>query len=528
MSFPYTGYSAFTKNGAGSALFITNVQPQSDGSVYGKQYEPDTVPANKVLTGFSTDTPLIEVFVQVEGGGANYTPKVYIGETKITNLYQPAGADVRVFKGSADINASGLNSITARDNNSNSVSVTINIEEPPVVTECIFTEAAYPNGQTELKKNDTATIQVTADKAFNRIQIADYEAGTAKTVSVTEDLTATCSVDIADRGDSAVLRPVKVKVITSNESVSEYYDSSTAGDTEHVNKVMCNNLYPTMDYNSITYPTNQEALKGSESADIDIEIINFDTVAYSSPNNQLLIPDSAVYNRIKTVTRLAGDYNISAINYKITATRAANNSSVEINKVIFIANVAPTITVFSPSRLRSGGNDGTAAQNHTITISSNQNLIEAPSLFADIGVWQGANFSGSAQSWSRNLQIDDDESKGAGTFSSLSATGLAGIEQTTISSGGSYTVGGFVSRTLILDAFQNIVEMNVAVIDTAKLSSSWSVKDLTFKSIGTSAPVPNGYTISALDTNPINVIVLDTAATSSRSQPSNITIEEVQ
>jgi len=237
---------------------------------------------------------------------------------------------------------------------------------------------------------------------------------------------------------------------------------------------------------------------------------------------------------------LAGTYNISTDNFTVSANRAANDADSINSTVVWIAAVAPTLTVVNPaSRLRSGGNDGTSAQSHTITIQSNQRLQAAPTLVKDTGgTWLGTgfSFSAAATSFTRSLQVHDNDSKGTYNWGAISGTGLAGLTQTTNSGATQYVLGGFVVRTISVAAFGWQSNINVEVSDYNKLSSTgsgqnlaWSVKDLPTRSstIGdTTRPQANVWSASATFTNPTTINILDKAATDSASQASSFTIQE--
>ena len=246
------------------------------------------------------------------------------------------------------------------------------------------------------------------------------------------------------------------------------------------------------------------------------------------------VNDPENYNQEKTVTRSSGDYNVDTDNYKITATREANNATSEYNTVVFIAHVAPIINITivnDPARLRSGGNDGTTAQNYNIRIESDQRLVEGPSLDASIGEWQDFWSSSSNNTvWTRVIQIHDDMGKGDGEFTDLVATGLSGLQQNSINSGADYTVGGFVEREIPLAAFAHAALMNVAVSDYNKLEIEWEVVELPYKrDVGTTErPDVGAWSIDATGENPTTIIILDSAATDSSSQETIITIEEIE
>jgi hypothetical protein len=289
------------------------------------------------------------------------------------------------------------------------------------------------------------------------------------------------------------------------------------------NTVDLNNLYPTFSIGTITYPASQGALKDSETATVAVTIANTDTISFTSPNGDLSITNPSTIETPKTVTRIAGSYNIATTNFTGTATRAANAAVTAASAVVKIANVAATITVSTAAaRLRSGGNNGTSIQNHTITITGNQQLYAAPTMNADTG---GGTFTGSwsgaGTTWTRTLQVHDDDVKATYAWQALSARNLANIETTVITTGGSYVLGGFVQRTLTFGAFSQTTALNVAVVTYSKLTAG------TFTATGQAATrnavqgnhddLANQFTVDDLATNPTTIWWNDVTAAGTNS-----------
>jgi hypothetical protein len=403
-------------------------------------------------------------------------------------------------------------------------SVYVNYDPPPEILTLQFT-GGYPGAQTELKAGDTFQISGTTDKAIDGIDIADFgafdasfevESGTAFLVTGT----------IADRGTTLQALAAKVR---ARDAVSGAYGpykqtNDGGGTTDGVHLVNLNNLYPTVSWGSPSYPPTQQALKDSEQATVPITISNADTISFTSPNGHLSITNPTTIETPKTVTRIGGNYNISANNLRAEANRAANDADTVDLTVVNIAHTAASINVNEPAaRLRSGGNDGTSIQNHTISIVSDQQLISTPSLSEDTG---GGTFIGSwvggPTTYTRTLQVHDDDVKGVYTWQSLSATNLANKVTTVITGNATYELGGFVSRTITWDAFQTISRnVNVAIADFSKVQAGlWSAtNNQSIKYvIGTSPPKTDGYTSQqAVGNNPHNVIWLDTTAAGSNS-----------
>jgi len=509
----------------GGQIFITNVTAtNAEEHVAPIEYVPNTKPENKVLLSCSSDTTAITVHFEAEGGsGENFTPIVSIGDVscEIDSLEQISD---RYYRGSIDIAITGSGDVDVVSSTGQSTSVNVTLGTRPIVLS-VTQLGDLPGIQTELKENDVVSIEVTADMDFKYIEVAGFGAGKQQDpYLVTPATIANIPIYIAAHA-SLTQSPVKARVITEDGSTSKWF---TSGEI-----FPCNNQRPTFTDTGITYPEGQGALKIGEDAIVDITVEHFDTIEYSSLESQVIIPDPTTYAEIKTVAYANGDYNISTANYRIEATRTANDAPNTHNTVVKIANVKPQIDISVPAaRLRSGGENGTVIQSYSVSLTSNQYLIEAPSIVAtaDMGALIGA-MVGSGKSWSQSIQVSDSHTKGDGTFSGLTATNLAGMVQEDIRSGAEYVVGGFVSRDLPLAGFQTVVSMNVMVKTTGNLQAQWLntggtlLKSLVFQEPGTTDPSEGGYTIDGINLSDTDVILLDSAI-AGWSDPTIIRIEE--
>lgn len=373
----------------------------------------------------------------------------------------------------------------------------------------------YPSGQTELKAGDTFQVRGTLNLPAVGVEIADFGAAQAGTVSFTSATTFTVPVTIADRGNAPQFLTAKLRSTDSQGAHGAWVETA--------NVVTLNNLHPSVSFGAKTYPGSQLALKGSETAAVAVTLANADSVVFDSPNGDLSITAPTVIASSKTVTRIAGSYNVATNNLRATATRAANGAVTIGQDVVAIANVAPVVTVTPPaSRLRSGGNDGTVAQSHVITLGADQQLLSAPTLNAGVG---GGTFSGSwaggPSSWTRSLVVNDSDTKGSYAFSGLVATGLSGLVQNSISGSAAYVLGGFVARDLTFAAFEQSVAMGVAVSDYTKLQATeftaTGVTPVRNPVQGNTADLANTFTVLALNANPTTVFWCDVAAASTNS-----------
>jgi hypothetical protein len=289
-----------------------------------------------------------------------------------------------------------------------------------------------------------------------------------------------------------------------------------------------------MNQTSITYPAGQEAIKDSETVTVTSVCADFDTISYTSLTGELSIPNSSTYAANKSgVQRVSGGYNISSANYTITANRAANNATTTESTVVYIAHDAAQIVMTEPaSRLRTGGNDSTSPQDHVIILTANQRLIAAPTIAnppAGGGTWQGTGFSGGPEVWTRDLQCHDNDTVGTYSYGSLVATNLANRITTSYTGDSSYTIGGFVSRTITLAAFANEATFNAAVADYSKCTLVWEFKSLPNRRPfnTTTTPDPNSWCFAGtIGSLPTIARILDTAATGSSSNNTDVTVEE--
>lgn len=502
--------------GGGSGWILVSSVTVPGGTVTDQVWED--APANTILQSATVSDDEIEVQLR-----ASY-PTVMVGSTPATLALDVGGGfyegSVAVIIGSGDLTCT----VFTPDGVEGAVdTVTLTVDAPPNLTALSFTNG-YPGAQTELKAGDFFDIQMTADKLFDRVEVLDVEAGISQVIVVPSGLTATVQIAIANRGNVAVARYARVRV---RDIVTLAYGPTRdtnqgGGTTDGVDLVTLNNLHPSGAVSSIVYPVAQQAIKAVESAAVNHTAADYSTISYDDPTapDQISIANPATFEAAKSVTALGlAVFNNSSPNFRYTMVRNANAAQTVVQGVVVIAGVAPNISVTLPAaRLRSGGNNGTAAQDHTVTLSSNQPLLSAPSMSADSGGQRGTFlgvWASGPSVWTHLLRVNEaaPDEKGTFTFEGLVATGLAGLVQNTIGSGSAYTLGGFVSRTLSFAPFTATTSLGTAVTDFAKLQAgifTQTTNPALKQSIGTSPPVVDGYTIDALNVNPTSLIWLDT------------------
>jgi len=513
-------------SGAGGWIYIEDVSVPG-GSAGTKTFQDAGA---TVLQSVTVSDASIEVAVR------SGFPLVQVDGTPATLARDVSGG---FFSGTVPITIAGTGDIvavsigpdgdpTAED------TVAVTLESPPTLTQANFA-GPYPTGpgglQSELKEDDSFDLQVAADKSFDLVEILAF--GASKFVSVPVAPTVgpvTVQIAAEDQGDVAQLLSAQVRVRDSvTGAFSAARDTNVGGGgVDGVDVVNLNNLRPTGSIGSIDYPVPQAALKGVEQATVNHTANDFDSIQYVDPTGtQITIANDTTFEAAKQVTsQNPGVFNDATQNFRYTLTRNANGSQATVSGVVVIADTPAVVTIGLPAaRLRSGGNDGTAAQDHSVVVQSSQPLLSAPSLAADSGgnrgVFQGGGFTGGPSNWSRDLRVDETvpTEKGVFSFENLSATNLANTETTVISGSADYDLGGFVPRQKVVPAFASTVQIGVEVVDFTKLQAgAFSPGGASVKQpIGTTADVVNGYTIDAVGVNPTTIKLLDDDAVAANS-----------
>ena len=474
-------------------LFVTNVQALTPGkdAVVTRRDSPN----NPEVSIVATDSQSLRVEVEWDRAGR------YQG-TGMVNDYPVVVTSVsdNTIKGYSIVTLQPTDTSLRFCVDSMHIDIPLILEEPPVILDAYLIQD-YPGTQTELKAGDVVTMYVEADKEFDKVRMVG---GLSNGLLV-----------YTARGTTAQFQ---FTVTNTNTTLTELAQTITVADVatsapfETTNKMFHNNLYPSITFNNITYPIGQQALKDSESATVSFTLLNYDSYSVTDPLNQLSINDSVV-------TRIGGGYNLTNNNYVIQATRNSNGAVSTKGTTVFIAHDSPVVSVVTPSHLRSGGNDGTLAQQHKVSIVANQRVL-SPTLDASIGTWVSGWTSLLTEHY-RYLEIHDDDPKGTGTFSNLSITNLAGRAVTT-GSGLTYSCQGFVSRILPIAPFGWKVLINVAPTVTGNLQASWSFKAGITYTISTVRPQVDKYTIQGGE-----VRLLDKAATDSSIASTTLIIEEI-
>lgn len=525
--------------GVGSGwVTVTNINIP-DGVADNKIFQDS--PANTVLQSCRISRPTIDVSIKSSYPKIIIEGTIVVGQPIETFLDQDAGGGF--YSGTIQVTVTGTGSMdvivkTPEENEGAPISVDLIFLAPPTLLSLTFA-GSYPGPQTELKEGDTFQLAGTTDTAADAIEIIDYGACIGDIKTFTSGTSFTVIVSIANRGNSAQLLSARVKARNSlSGSYGPIRDTNEGGASiERVNVVKCNNLYPTVTIGSTTYPAGQSALKDAEAAYASNTVLNFNTILYSSPTGEIAIANPTVYETNKLIGRLGGTYNIDTNNFRITALRSANGTSTTSEAIVNIAHVDPIIQISTDTpRLRSGGNNGTSAQNHTIRLTSDQKLYEPPFLDHESGggTWLGIGFIGGPYIWTRQLQIHDNDTKSTYTWIDLSAKNLAGKIVTLITGTSTYVIGGFVKRSLTFEAFDHTTILNTACIDYSKLQASFfsATGQAALRNAiqGNHSNIANTFTVDNILISPSTIYWNDDSAVHSNSSGTAqiIDLEEIE
>lgn len=146
-------------------------------------------------------------------------------------------------------------------------------------------------------------------------------------------------------------------------------------------------------------------------------------------------PDVTVNGSVVSVTKIVGDENIYSFSFSTSLSIGVNvfeiksDNGAELTKTLTVTRtaVAPSCSLSHSGYFKAGS--------HTITMTTDYDLIVAPTLVASIGTLSA--FTGSAKTWVASLVIVDQN--GNGVFSDAVLEGEGGIGST-INSGSTYLV----------------------------------------------------------------------------------------
>ena len=338
--------------------------------------------------------------------------------------------------------------------------VKIKIANPPQISAISFdstaTSAQSPNvvGLNEVKGGDIINAYIDVESNGSdanqiRLQILDYglSEGQAYANYSSTDLgngVFRYTVPITVTDESSRDGTVGIKAQPNNSFYNIFGDEFTSNDL-----VDLNNTFPSVSVSSISYPTNQQALKDSESATVANTASDFDTISYTSPNGQLNISSSSTYEASKNVSRQAGDYNISINNFTVSATKTSNGAVSRASTIVQIAHADLQLSINNLASPLASSPAGTV---DNFNLLSTQRFLEAPDLFTDLSQTYASQLSTGSQGTNTNsnsyaITASDSDTKGTFTWR-VSGQNLAGKIQNVIATNPDYELAGFSARTI--------------------------------------------------------------------------------
>lgn len=496
---------------AGVGIFVTGVDALTGNEQI--SYVPNTVPANKVVSQAVIDTfNPVRISVVAEGGAAFYSPTVRVdvdplnpSTTGTPCTLSENVTDYRFFAGYADINmttylpspgSSKIVYVWSDTGSLTSVNV-VRAEDPPQIQTVTF--GAYPIGptsipQTSTKGGDVMTVSGTVSNNASVVELVGnsgaVSSGTFTTGTVGGSLGAVNSGGVGFRTFTiqftvdAVRTGSQVATTRAKNAIGTYGSNFNT-----TNSVSLDQTYPSFTVSVSGYPGARTALKTLESATLNTTgmtgwTAGTDAITYVSTTTGLTFADtgtqtSPTYGVTKTIDYVGSGYIESGTNLSATATRLSNGAQTLRITLAKIAAVAPT-AVFtisgSPTRLRSS----VAGIGYTVNIVTTQELPSAPSVSVSSGLISAV--TGSNKNWSFTLTINDTHPKGNQTFT-IGMINRAGIAGSSITSGGTYIVGGFTSRTVTVDALEQVVNINTLITIPTNVSIQYAgtLTNLTYR-----------------------------------------------
>lgn len=489
----------------GAGLFITDVT--SNGGIAGsKQYVSGTVPANKVLTEATSDTASVRVHFFAEGGASFYSPTIAVDTDPgpgVPGIITETSTDYRTYNGYADITvADGLEegrlvTVTTDVGGGFTTVLIKRAPMPPVISAMTF-GTTYPNDpytgspQTTLKAGDLMTVTGTVQNSATQVDlISSFGAvgsGTFTTATAGGSLGANDSGGVGYKTFTIRFSVSNLSGLQSAKAEAKNSFGTYGPEFTTTNQVTLDQAAPVIGTFTVTYPGTQTALKDSEQATVSSTVTGYTAVVYSTDaNNFISIPSPTTYAASKTVTRIGGNYVYDGNNYIITAYKSSNGTSSTANTDVNISNVAPTVAITGASTRLISSPTGQAYQ---ITMTFNQRLKSAPSIVSSGDPTAGdrgtiAMVSSNPTTWRFTLTVDDADVKGTYNWTVNNVTTLSEnvYNGVTISSGGSYTLGGFTSRTVTVGALEQVVDIGTEITDPTKTTVRYAgtLQDLTYR-----------------------------------------------
>jgi plastocyanin len=370
---------------------------------------------------------------------------------------------------------------TLSDSKTSSNQITIN-QTAPVVS---ISSVVYPalNAST---KNYTLTANGSSDYVF-----AGDATGNDPALNVNVGDTLVFQNDTG--GHSLAIKDSGNSNVASQSGTSLTWTPTSAGTYTYYCVAHPNNMFGTITVAAAQ--GFQEAIKSSESAVVQNSVTGEDSVLYESPSvggvTQLNISNSNTNESTKIVTYQAGDYNITADNFKVIATKTSNGAVTIKEETVNIANKALDLEVTSLSSSLESSANGIS---DNFNLNSDQKFLSIPVLSNDPSQSPASQLNSSSsgtdeQSNKYTITVKDVDQKGTFTWA-VSAENLAGLITTTIATNPNYILEGFTAR--------NVASNPTSALGRGLFPVGTTVSDpnnVVFENIAEGGSGPNGGTI---------------------------------
>jgi hypothetical protein len=202
-------------------------------------------------------------------------------------------------------------------------------------------------------------------------------------------------------------------------------------------------------FQDVDYPAVQGAIKDGETAVVNHVIDHADAFEYTSEIGELTIANNSSYETSKSVSYLAGGYNIDSPNFNVKAIRTTNGIISKASTIVKIANSPLSLTINNlPSALQSGPTPN--GKEYVFTSNSDQLFgSQKPLLMQDSTQNPASLFFNQTEdedSFDSKLVVTDGDEKGVFSWS-VSAFNLANVKTTSINPP-TYNIQGFTERTI--------------------------------------------------------------------------------
>jgi hypothetical protein len=409
-------------------------------------------------------------------------------------------------------NQDNLNITAVRTNNGaiDSEGVTVKIANSPeilsinIITPAISSVAPNIIGTSKIKGGDVVNVEVNVDtkgipdsdislsilnSGFSngtQTSYSSYSKVTNPNQTITYTVPITVTNSVAKNGNQGIIARARGRINSNNFIYSDTHDSTNDSNSFAV----LENSFPVISFGAVSYPNNQQALKGQELATVSNTITNFDTVQYTTTNNELNIINPNLYQTQKQIQLNSGTYNISNNNFNIKATKTSNGAVINSSTVVNIANTPIQLSVLNLAAKLKSSNSG---EIYNFELLGSQRFLSAPSLSipttqTNPSVLTIRNAGTQTNDNEYSITVSDSDTKGE-FYWTVSAENLAGIITTSIISNPSYILEGFESRTI--NASPNSLAAGLADIGTEVSNPS----GISFENLSEGGTAANGGTI---------------------------------